>query len=406
MNPQRCVMAMIGLILTGLAVGCSTSGPAPEGTSGAVESRGLPLAKQPPAAPQPMQEPTWPQRFEVSGPEIDSFGFAVTQPGQVVVVVQALGAPVVVSLHGPAPQPISQQGSREVRLTYSVTPQDVQKSLFWGVQIRLAQPMPPAQGGRASGSVMVQHPPVNVAQVQAAVAAQQQAAQQQVAQRQAQEQQVGAQVAAQIEAAFQQRKAQFEQQRRQRHAALMAGVQPALDRMRARGQGRIGTRGIEGTEAAAGEPRPQGTEDIGTRGLSPDQMMGITRLQLQTVVPNPTITSLSVAQGQPSDPVMITGSGFSNDGGEVHFIINPGKDVVAHVDFWSDTQLFVTVPDATGIQWTDVRHARVRQGEEQSPAVSIQPSAGASRGAMDTRSKGEMAGRAGLILAPHDHCTW
>src|SRR5437867_4389786 len=246
MNRQQCVMGMIGLILTGLVVGCSTSGPAPEGTSGAVEGRGVPRAQRPPAAPQPMQEPTWPQNFEVQGPESASFGFAVTQPGPVVVDVQVQGAPVIVTLQGPAPQPDSPPSSGPVRRTYNVTPQDVQKSLFWAVQIRLAQPMPPGQGGRAGGSVMVQHPPVNVVQVQAAVAAQQQAAQQQAAQRQAQEQQVGAQVAAQMEAAFQQRKAQFEQQRQQRHAALMAGVQPHIDQLRARGQARIGTRGIEG----------------------------------------------------------------------------------------------------------------------------------------------------------------
>ena len=147
MNRQRCVMGMIGLILTGLVVGCSTSGPAPEGTSGAVEGRGVPRAQRPPAAPQPMQEPTWPQNFEVQGPESASFGFAVTQPGPVVVDVQVQGAPVIVTLQGPAPQPDSPPSSGPVRRTYNVTPQDVQKSLFWAVQIRLAQPMPPGQGG-------------------------------------------------------------------------------------------------------------------------------------------------------------------------------------------------------------------------------------------------------------------
>src|SRR6266480_2999926 len=274
MNPQRCVMGMIGLILTGLVVGCSTSGPAPEGTSGAVESRGVPHALRPPAALHPMQEPIWPQQFEVQGPESASFGFAVTQPGPVVMEVQIQeGAPVIVTLQGPAPQPDSPSSSGQVRRTYNVTPQDVQKSLFWAVQIQLAQPVPPKQGGRARGSVMVQHPPTNLTQVQAAISAHQQAVQQQVAQRHAQEQQVGAQVAAQMEASFQQRKAQLEQQRRQHHAALMAGVQPALDQMRARGQGRIGTRGTEGSEAAAGEPRPQGTEEIGTRGFNPSPLM-------------------------------------------------------------------------------------------------------------------------------------
>jgi len=69
----------------------------------------------------------------------------------------------------------------------------------------------------------------------------------------------------------------------------------------------------------------------------------------QTVMPNPAVVSLSVTQGQPGDPVMITGSGFGT-GGEVHFVIGPGKDLIAPAGgIWSDNQVFVTVPDANGV---------------------------------------------------------
>ena len=104
-----------------LAQGMATDQP------GEVESRGMPQLQRPmmpgnpvqPSAPgQPTaQVPTWPQKFDIQGPESDSFGFAVTQPGPIVVDVQSQGAPVAVTLQGAAPQPISQQGAFGLRLT-------------------------------------------------------------------------------------------------------------------------------------------------------------------------------------------------------------------------------------------------------------------------------------------------
>jgi hypothetical protein len=60
--------------------------------------------------------------------------------------------------------------------------------------------------------------------------------------------------------------------------------------------------------------------------------------------------------------VLINGSGFSN-GGAVHFIINPGQDVIAHVDIWSDTQVFAEVPDASGILGFNGQAYVVRAGD-------------------------------------------
>ncbi len=70
----------------------------------------------------------------------------------------------------------------------------------------------------------------------------------------------------------------------------------------------------------------------------------------------PQITSLSVNQGLPTDPVVINGSGFGTKGGEIYFTVNPGQAVQAYSEFsygaptWTDTQIITSVPDVTGIQ--------------------------------------------------------
>jgi hypothetical protein len=90
---------------------------------------------------------------------------------------------------------------------------------------------------------------------------------------------------------------------------------------------------------------PSGGTSTGT-GMStpPSQPPGPT---------TPMITSLSVTQGQPGDPVMITGSNFGPGLGEIHFVIANGRDVKAPAGaIWSDGQIFTSVPDgpdATGL---------------------------------------------------------
>jgi hypothetical protein len=47
---------------------------------------------------------------------------------------------------------------------------------------------------------------------------------------------------------------------------------------------------------------------------------------------------------------MITGSNFGPGLGEIHFVIAPGKDLVAPAGaIWSDNQIFTSVPDASGL---------------------------------------------------------
>lgn len=368
---------LVGLSLVMVTMASGVSAWADEPQQGDVESRGLRQIQRPmqpgmpvqPSAGKALQEPSWPQKFDVRGPETDGFGFAVTQAGLIIIDVQAQGPPITVTLRGPGLPPHTELGAGQIRLNHQVTQQDVARGVFWEISIGLQQPGPT----QAVGQVTVQHPPANPAQVQAAASAQQQAAQQRIAQRQAEMQQASAQSAAQMEAAFQQRKVQFEQQRQHRHAALMAQAQSMIDRLRMRGPGQVRTRGIEGGDSAPAEATAEGAAEIETRGFSgvrqtvpftqatpsaspmvkmPERQVTTSPLIIQSgpAVQAPVITSLSVVQGQPGDPVMITGNGFGEEGGEVHFVIGPGKDLIAPAGMvWRNDQIFATVPEATGV---------------------------------------------------------
>ena len=93
------------------------------------------------------------RNFEVVGPESDSLGFAVTQPGPIRIDVQTQGAPIVVTLQSPGHAPIVQQGSGALSLGYDVTAGDVEKSLLWSVQVRLIEPPPQRGVARAAPSL-------------------------------------------------------------------------------------------------------------------------------------------------------------------------------------------------------------------------------------------------------------
>lgn len=241
--------------------------------------------------------PTFPRKFEVQGPESDSFGFAVTQPGPIAVEVQVQESPMVVTLQSlGGGQPIIQRGTGLLRLFYNVTPQDVQRSLFWQVQIRAwceDDCLTAGKRPRATGSVMVQHPQVDQAAVQRAmqlVAAQQkQPSSQEI-------QSAGAEAAAQMEQAFQQRKAQFEQHQRQRHDALYAQIRPQVDQLRNRmGMGaQIRPRGLDEagdvpTEGVPQEEQGAGENEVGTRALP--EMRRPLRLEMQTSSVEPSRSS-------------------------------------------------------------------------------------------------------------------
>lgn len=274
---------------------------------------------------QSAQSPTWPQKFTVEGPEASTFGFAVTQPGTIAVEIQTQGAPVVATLLGPAPQPIQQQGSGVLRLSYNALPQDVQKSVFWTVSIRLAQPASPGQAAVANGVIGVQSPPVDRSQVEAAVRAVQAQAQTARPQLEAAAAQGQERLRAQIGAALQQQRSELQQQQTQRRAALMTQAQPAVERLRAAQRGgAVTTRAVKGPQTGVLRAPSEAA-------------------RMLTIAP--AMAALSVGTGQPGDPIVINGTNFGSAGGEVHFQIAPTADVIAVKDVvWTDTQIVATVP--------------------------------------------------------------
>jgi IPT/TIG domain-containing protein len=364
------------VVITGSLTSCSTPDSGVGQASGDVQSRGTPQMQQSKQAASPGQPgaqlPTFPQKFSVQGPETQVFGFAVTQPGPISIDVQGQGAPVVVTLQSPGGQPITQQATGNLHMSHNVAQQDVQSSLFWTVQVRLAQPMPPQAGGRASGAITVQYPPVNQAAVQQAVQA---VAAQQRQPTDQEKAQAAAQAKAFMDGVFNDHKARFEQQDQQRRAAMLAERQPFLAQMQAKGavrprgveeapvsetpsatgedvtgRGMARSRGVE--EAPAGEVPSAPGDDVTSRG---GFASGSLILSPAMILPNPSITSLSRTQGQSGTSVLITGTGFGTNAGEVHFVIAPGNDKIAPATslIWQDTGIFAIVPDASGVATFD-----------------------------------------------------
>jgi hypothetical protein len=295
----------------------------------------------------PAQEPPWPQRFEVQGLQIHSLIFAVTQPGPVDVGVQSQGAPVSLVVRGPLPGGSGaappQVGVGTLHWRYAVTPQDLQRGLFWQIELRLAQPQ---GGGHTNGLVTLQRPPVDARLVQ-------QAAQAVLATRhrptEQERAQASAQIRAQLNADFQARKAQQAQRRAQREAENRARLQPLIDDMR--------------RQAAAAPPAAE-SDQVRSRGLQPIRPVP------PPPPPPPAIVGVNIANnqdtialppgsyGQPGDLVTISGTNFGK-GGELHFIVGAppsptgtnvaGQDLIAANPVWTNTSIVAPVPAVTGV---------------------------------------------------------
>jgi hypothetical protein len=312
---MTCRSAMVSLILATLPCVSATSAP-----------------PQPAAAPQ-LQELQWPQSFDLRGLQVRTYGFAVTQPGPIVLDVKSQGAPLDVILQGPIAQPLEQQGPGALRISYVVTPQDVQRGVFWHFMLRLT-PAAAQAGAESSGNVGVQHPPANPQIVQ-------QAAQAFMAQRHVPTAQERAQAAsgarAQRDALFNARVAAGEQELVQRRTVIYQNLQPAIDAMRRQ-------KAATAQPAAAVPPAPpaQSAAGVSTRALSPERI-------LRPIAPPPTpvIASLSAVEGVPGDGIIITGSGFGITDGEVHFVIgaDPSLDKTTTPGVWVNNQIFAVVPD-------------------------------------------------------------
>jgi hypothetical protein len=304
------------------------------------------ISQTPQAALGPVQEPTWPQAFEIHDLQVISFVFAVTQPGPVAVGVQSQGVPLNFTVHGPLPSPgaspSSQSGSGTLRWAYNVTPQDLQHGMFWQIELRLAQQTPAPVAGLARGMITLQRPPVDLALVQRT--AQSAAAQRRVPTPE-QRAQASAQVRAQMDAASNARKSEHAQRRAQREAQNRASLQPLLADMQRQ------------KAALAGATSSADSGQIRSRGLAP--------VRTFTPPPPPAITGMAIVNnddsvarpsgsyGQPGDMVTISGTGFGNTDGEVHFIIGPlptqDVAVAANNQLWLDTRIVAPVPLVTGV---------------------------------------------------------
>lgn len=374
-------------ITIGLLFGCSWTNHVAQTTEDSVESRGLSQMQQPmqpgmakkpgmPAKPSAagqanLQLPTWPQKWDVNNREPAGFGFGVTQPGLVTVDVRAQGAPVVVSLLGAASQPVQQQsGTGPIRLTYQVSPADVQRSALWQVRIALAQPAgPPAQ---AAGTIAVQHPPTDVN----AVRVQMQAL---MAQRSGPDAQAEAALKARMDAAFQIEIAKFQQEQMTRRAAMAAEVQGKLQAFQMQKKAGIRSRGLEAGESGsepttdpATEPAtPPDQTDVTTRG----GMSGMKSIQSTAGLYNPgtfkqvapEIEWFSPLTGQPGDHVGIavlnlgspspattvtfrfTGIANPNTQQAVTYASCPSAAFTAPIIQQNEWWILVSVPEISGV---------------------------------------------------------
>jgi hypothetical protein len=293
------------------------------------------LACAQPANAQPVVEPTWPQHFEALKGEPAAFGFIVTQAGPISVSVsvqQPSTAPVLVTLSGPLTQPIQHPpGTGTVQLAYTVTAADVQRGYLWLVHVDSMNAPTGVQG-----TVAVSHPPadMNLAGPQIQALRQQHKAQREASR---------AANAAKSQQAF-----AADEQARQRAKQQLASAQALRTQQLLKSIGAPGvqTRGVLTTTLAP------------AASVRPGMLVSAPIVARPTLTappppppppPPPTITSLSVGEGQPGDPVLITGTSLGT-AGEVHFLINPGMDVVAPVDYWSNAQIVAHVPTVTGIQ--------------------------------------------------------
>jgi hypothetical protein len=346
------------------------------------------LGQEPPKAGTPA-EPKWPHAFELASGEQTGFGFVAGTPGPIVVTVQWTGVPLVISLAKPGGGTIDQQGTGLATLRYNASAEDVKRGQLWTVSIRLAQEAPKPSGATtpkridrpthldlkplAKGTVTVQHPAGDLNRVQAEVKAR-------AGQAQPQKAQVGALPPVDQLAL---RQAEHQQQQVTRQAKLLEQVRPKLSveafqklsrdlassAMVVAKPGPDATKGgsvpstllapvQKGTPAAsASGGTTQGVQPLAGKTTTPPPPPPPRSGAGSTIPPPPppppqsppVVSALSISVGQPGDPVLISGVGFSTIPGEVHVLVANGRDIRATATLWSDTQIVAVVPSADGI---------------------------------------------------------
>jgi hypothetical protein len=280
------------------------------------------------------------------------------------VEVRVNGAPVLASLDGPAQLVAKQQGNGSLRLAHTATPQEVQNTGVWIVRVKLVEP-----ASQAKGIVDVQHPPADPSRVLAATRNFKAQAQARRAQLDTAAARQTVQSKTQMDAELRRVNSELERQNVQRRNALMAQLQPAVERLRAGSTAipdpRVTTRavapsGSASRESAAAISRVDRSAILKEAPVSSSQALTAAGPggNIQSVAPNPAIASLSAVSGRPGDPILITGAGFGNTMGEVHFVLGPANDIRVPESpsqpsaglIWSDSQIFATVPNVSGLR--------------------------------------------------------
>ncbi|HEX7554329.1 MAG TPA: hypothetical protein VF378_12320, partial [Geothrix sp.] len=335
---------------------------------GQVQAAPPPSSPQPPATKPAATPPTSPQgplAFELQVGEQTSFGFAASQPGPIVVTVSWQGAPLLVTLVKPGGGILERQGSGSVSFQYSATAEDIRKGVLWAVNLRSSQAaaMPTGAAGSqvqekpvkqqpqvlAKGTVTLQHPLGDPRLAQAELKARQD---------QAKATQSKPQPAPSAPGLLVQKQAALQKQQATRQTQLLEQVRSKIPaeahQMMAQRITTAASMPLPGAKVmgtalpvalqmtpATIPPQPSTPASKATKDAKDTPPAGIS---------DPAIATLSISAGQPGDPVLITGSGFSGTTGEVHFIVANGRDLIAPISGWNDGQIFAAVPDVSGLQ--------------------------------------------------------
>jgi hypothetical protein len=275
-------------------------------------------------------EPAWPQNFQLPQGESRGFAFPVTQPGPISVSIRTQGTPIVATLSGAAAQPIQQSGTGTLTVTHTATAAEVAKSSIWILTIS-ANTSPPLLRTTptivAQGTVSVQHPPGDA----------------RVAQAEAQRRLVVVRPSATPVAV-----AMIVSPKQTAYLSQIAARQSAQK------QALTAQLGARAPVSAARKIAPQTTApSVRTAGGSDGGQTG-GGSSSSAAAPPPHISTLSANEGQPADPILITGAGFGSTKGQVHFMVSAGPpvkdDTASQIDYWSDTQILAHVPAESGIQ--------------------------------------------------------
>jgi hypothetical protein len=71
--------------------------------------------------------------------------------------------------------------------------------------------------------------------------------------------------------------------------------------------------------------------------------------QPSSVMASPKISALDLAEGTSDTYVMINGTNFSTTPGSVYLMVGQGRLIKARVWHWSDTQIYMSMPDTSGV---------------------------------------------------------